>query len=432
MSPVGIAQIWHGCQMREDLGEIVALGRPHARSRRLSVLLFFAYASLVAVFQGVANILLPATVERIAPASKLSTLAVLSTVSAIATVCALLAGGAVSDRTFSRWGRRTPSLAVSCVTSIVLMLAVGTAVSTVSLMVLMPLLWFSCNYYQGVLLAILPDRIPEQEQGFASSAIGVGVPVGLFVGVNLAAWAPNPMLGYALLTIPLAVSTAALFFVEPERASMYHDHREATSDAGVITPYFSAFADRDFSLAFAARFLLFLAYYTISGYLFYIVQDYVGVSHLPSRNAGMAVSSVMSLLTVGWLVITPLTALISDRAGDTAKIVAWTSVAIGAVMLVPAFSNSWTAMLAFGAGLGLTFGVYFAIDIKLSAMVLASKQDAGRDMGFLVLAGSGPTVLAPAIAAGIITQASFPALFIFGGLTALAGGVAAYFIQTRR
>lgn len=312
------------------------------------------------------------------------------------------------------------------------MLAVGAAVSTVSLMVLMPLLWFSCNYYQGVLLAILPDRIPEQEQGFASSAIGVGVPVGLFVGVNLAAWAQNTMLGYALLTIPLAVSTAALIFVEPERVSTYNDHREAGSDAGVITPYFSAFADRDFRLAFAARFLLFLAYYTISGYLFYIVQDYVGVSHLPSRNAGMAVSSVMSLLTVGWLVITPLTALISDRAGDTARIVAWTSVAIGAVMLVPAFSNSWTAMLVFGAGLGLTFGVYFAIDIKLSAMVLTSKEDAGRDMGFLVLAGSGPTVLAPAIAAGIITHGSFPALFVFGGLTALAGGGAAYFIQTRR
>lgn len=402
-----------------------------ARTRRLSVLLFFGYAALVSVFQGIANILLPALVQQIAPASKLSTLAVLTTSAAVTTVVALLAGGAISDRTRSRWGRRTPSLAISCAVSVVLMLAMGAVGSVAQLMILMPLLWFSTNYYQAVLLAILPDRIPEAERGFASSAIGLAVPVGLFAGINMAAFAPTPSIGYALLAVPFILTTVALILIEPEGSSLHWEKDQANGDESAPTSFFAAFSDCDFSLTFASRFLLFLAYYTISGYLFYVVQDYVGVAQLPSRSAGAAVSLMLSLITVGWLLITPLTGFISDRIGRTAAVVAITSIAIGIVMLVPALSNSWAAMLTFGMGLGLTFGVYFAMDIKLAATVLSSRKSAGRDLGILVVAGSGPTVLAPGIAATIIAYASFPALFAFGGVMAIAGGLCAFFIRNR-
>ena len=144
-----------------------------------------------------------------------------------------------------------------------------------------------------------------------------------------------------------------------------------------------------------------------------------------------AVSLVMSFITFAWLLITPLTGFLSDKTGHTARMVAVTSIAIGIVMLVPAFSNSWNAMLVFGAGIGLTFGIYFAIDIKLLAIVLSSKDNAGRDLGILVVAGSGPTLVAPGIAAGIITYASFPALFAFGAAAAVAGGVCAFDIRSR-
>jgi MFS family permease len=257
------------------------------------------------------------------------------------------------------------------------------------------------------------------------------VPVGLFAGINMAAFAPTPSIGYVLLTVPFFVATIALILIEPEKSSLHWEKDQVDGKGSAPTSFFSAFSDRDFSLTFGSRLLLFLAYYTISGYLFYVVQDYVGVSRLPSRSAGAAVSLVMSLITVGWLLITPLTGFISKRIGRTAAVVAMTSIAIGIVMLVPAFSNSWAAMLIFGLGLGLTFGIYFAMDIKLAAMVLSSKKSAGRDLGFLVVAGSGPTVLAPGIAATIITYTSFPALFAFGGVMAIAGGLCALFIRNR-
>lgn len=122
------------------------------RTRRLAVLLFLAFASVITIFQGIQNILLPAVVQNLAPEAKVGTLALLSTLASVTTVVALFAGGAISDRTRSRWGRRTPSLVLSLLGSIVLMPLMALADSIVGLLILMPLLWFTLNYYQSALL----------------------------------------------------------------------------------------------------------------------------------------------------------------------------------------------------------------------------------------------------------------------------------------
>ena len=64
-------------------------------------------------------------------------------------------------------------------------------------------------------------------------------------------------------------------------------------------------------------------------------------------------------------------------------------------------------------------------------MVLPSAETAGRDIGLLGIAGSGPTVLAPALAALIIDRGGFTALFGVGTFLAIAGGLAAFPIKVR-
>lgn len=169
----------------------------------------------------------------------------------------------------------------------------------------------------------------------------------------------------------------------------------------------------------------------MASYLLYVMQDHVGRANLPGGDAAQAVSVVLSLVTVAWLVVTPLTAVIADRVGHTAGVVGVVSILIGLVMLVPALSSSWTAMLVFGVGAGLTFGIYFAVDLKLVSMVLPSAESAGRDIGLLGIAGSGPTVLAPALAAFLIDRGGFTALFGAGAVLAIAGGLAAFPIRVR-
>lgn len=401
------------------------------RSRRLPILLFASFASLIALFQGTQNILIPAVVQQFAPDSKVSALAILSTLSAITTVIALLAGGALSDRTRSRFGKRTPWLVGSCVVTAVLMLVLGSASSLTQMMIVMPLLWFSANFHQTVLVAILPDRIAPDQTGFASAAVALGVPIGILVGVNLAALAPSTLIGYAMLTAPLVVATVALVMIEREPSSL-HDAQATVSAARPRTGFFSAFASADFTLTFVSRFVLFLSYFTVSGYTFFVLQDYVGVANLPGGNVAGAISIVLSVITIAWLVITPLTGIISDRIGHTPTIVAYTSIAIGAVILIPAVSHTWVAMILYAIGLGLTFGIYFAVDLKLAALVLPSPETAGRDIGLMGVAASGPTVLAPAIAAAIIEYGGFAVLFVAGGALALIGGLAAFRVKLAR
>lgn len=406
-------------------------GRP-PKARRLAILLFLAYASLITIFQGIQNILLPPVVQELAPDAKVSTLALLSTLASVTTVVALFAGGAISDRTRSRWGRRTPSLVLSCLASVALLPLMGMASSVAQLLVVMPLLWFTLNYYQSVLLAALPDRIPKHQLGFASAAIGLGAPVGIFGGVNIGAFAPTIMLGYLFLAVPFTILTCCLILLEPEPSSLGEPLRTRQSLVlRNVRKQFSSLSHRNFALTFASRFLLFLCYFSVNGYVFYVLQDYVGAAQLPYESVNAGVSIVMSLMTLSWLAITPLIGFVADRFRRTAFIVAMVSFGAGAVTLLPAVTNDWTVMLLFGLGTGVMFGTYFVLDLKLATLVLPSADNAGRDLGLLLAAGSAPGVFSPAIAASIIAFSGYPALFVFGAIVATAGALCALFIRLR-
>lgn len=401
-------------------------------TRRLAVLLFLAYASLIAVFQGILNVLLPQVVARLAPDAKVGTLAFLSTGAAIASVIALFAGGAVSDRTRSRWGKRTPSLLIALLASIALMPLVGGATSLLQLTILLPLLWFTLNYYQSVLLAALPDRIPAHELSFASAAIGLGAPVGIFAGINIATMAANIMTGYIFLAIPLTILTFVLIVLEPEDSSLEEPVKERQNFSWKSCyAQFGSFAHRNYSLAAISRALLFLCYFSVTGYIFYLLQDYVGQEQLPyqSINAGMSIFS--SVMTAAWLLVTVLTGWLSGRLPRTVLIVATVSILAGVVTLLPALSNSWIMFLIFGLGTGIMFGSYFVLDLKLATLVLPDEKTAGRDFGILLAAGSAPGVVAPAVAGAIIAVSGYPALFLFGAGVAFIGGLCVAFIRLR-
>ena len=401
-------------------------------SRRLAVLLFLAYASLIAVFQGILNVLLPPVVARLAPDAKVGTLAFLSTIAAIASVIALFAGGAVSDRTRSHWGKRTPSLLITLFASVALMPLVASATSIAQLTVLLPLLWFTLNYYQSVLLAALPDRIPPHELSFASAAIGLGAPVGIFAGVNIATMASSTVTGYIFLSIPLIILTFVLMVVEPESSSLEIPvgERRSFSWKGCCAQ-FASFSHRNYSLAAISRALLFLCYFSITGYIFFLLEDYVGQERLPYRSLSAGISIFSSVMTAAWLLVTLVTGWLASRFQRTVPIVAAVSILAGVVTLLPALSNSWTIFLLFGLGTGLMFGSYFVLDLKLATLVLPDEKTAGRDLGILLAAGSAPGVIAPAIAGAIIAGSGYPALFLFGAGVAFIGGLCVAFIRLR-
>ena len=64
---------------------------------------------------------------------------------------------------------------------------------------------------------------------------------------------------------------------------------------------------------------------------------------------------------------------------------------------------AWSGALVAAAALGIGFGAYSAVDFALLTQVLPAARDRGKDLGVLNIASSLPQVLAPVIAAPIVT-----------------------------
>jgi len=157
---------------------------PGAPLGRLLALVLPATTAMYGLFQGIQQILLPAQVEHIDAAAKVGNLALLTTLAAIASMIALPTGGAVSDRTRSRFGRRTPWIVIMSAVSALLMVVMGLSTNLGVLALAYMLLWFVANFYQGAISAILPDRVPVERRGVASAVIGLGTPLGILYAVN--------------------------------------------------------------------------------------------------------------------------------------------------------------------------------------------------------------------------------------------------------
>ena len=391
--------------------------------------------AMYAAFQGIQQILIPAQVAAVDPAHKIENLALLTTFTAIVAVLALLMGGTLSDRTTGRFGRRAPWLVLSSLFSAVLFVVLGMSASLVAIGVAYASLWFGLNFFQAALTAILPDRVPLSARGTASAVIGLGTPLGIIVGVNYVARVPQ-IAGYAGLALLLVVSTLALVIFAPEGPFLKtSQHAPVPSKAAwhVRTlAIFSGFRHRDFTFAFVSRALMFLGIFTVTGYAFYILQDYIGVRNLPGNDPAIAVSVLGSLQVVAWVISVPIAGWLADKFDSRKKVVGFSSLGMVVTMSIPVLFPTWYGMIAFFVFTGIFFGAYMAVDLALMSLVLPDKSSEGRDMAVLAVATAGPQIVSPIIAGAIITHWGYDQLFFFGALASLAGGLLVFMIRRVR
>jgi MFS family permease len=404
-------------------------GSPHFR---LLSLLLPTNAAMFAGFQGIQQILIPAQVEAIDAAHKIENLAILTSITSVMAVLGLLAGGVLSDHTTGRFGRRAPWLVLSAVLSSVLFLALGLSLSLVAVAVAYSLLWFTMNFYQGALTAILPDRVAISARGAASAVIGLGTPAGILIGVNYVARVPR-FEAYAGLAGFLLLATLALVvFAREQPVAKAVLPPPTTSWYARALTMFSAFKSRDFTLAFVARALMFLGVFTVTGYAFYILQDYIGVKQLPGNNPAIAISVLGSLQVGAWFISVPLGGWLADRFDCCKVVVGIASLGMVLTMVVPVFAPTWHGIVAFYVMAGVFFGAYMAVDLALMSRVLPDKSAEGRDMAVLAVASAGPQFLSPVIAGLLINFWGYDHLFYFGAIVSLAGGLLVFMIRSVR
>ena len=340
---------------------------------------------------------------------------------AVAGLCALVANplvGALSDRTTSKWGRRVPwivgggllaaaGFVVLSVASTVGVFVAGWCVAQIGL-----------NTMLGALTAFLPDQVPAGQRATVGGVGAMATTVGILAGTGLAAafGSGRPTLAY------LACAAIVLVFMVP--------HMTRSGDA-VLPPqwrprgglrvilrgyWISPRRHPDFAWAWLSRLLINFGNGTGAVYLLFFLQDAVG--H-PDPAAGVLVlTAIYAALVVATAVVG---GRISDRTGRR-KVFVVTSGAGIAVALFALTFQTWTAALVGACVLGVSFGVYTAVDLALVTEVLPAAGDRAKDLGIVTITSTLTGMLTPVLAALLVTgPGGYPALYVTAGLLALAG-----------
>jgi MFS family permease len=402
--------------------------------RRLFINLGLASGALAALYTGVGTVLLPQQIEDIDRPHKVAVLGLIAGVSAAFALVCNPVGGALSDRTRSRFGRRAPWL-VCAPLALLIVLALLGHVTTVLVMLFG---WCAAqslaNLYQAPLVAVVPDRVPRARRGAAAAVTGVAMVLGGVAGVGIASQFTT-RIGWGYLALGLLVVATAVSFVvntaDPPATDPPRAAPDARGAAARLADFLSALGHRDFACVFASRAVSIMGFYLIIGYELYILTDYI---RLP---AGLRPAEGVTVLTAiagaGALLAAPIAGPLSDRLDRRKPLVFASSAVAGAGCVLPVLSPTFGAVELYAAFAGLAFGTYLSVATALVTLVLPRSEDAARDLGVLNIANAGPQVLAPLFAALVIGHlGGYRVLFIIGGCCGIAGAIAVLPVRSVR
>jgi MFS family permease len=411
-------------------GVPAAAGTGRAGFRRLLAGIGIAGGALSAMYAGVGTILLPLQVERIDRVHKVAALGVIAGVSALFALVFNPVGGALSDRTRSRFGRRAPWLVAAPAGMLAMLALLGEAGTVPLILIGWCLAQAVANLYQAPLTAVIPDRVSVARRGAASAVAGVASVIGGVAGVGLASqFTRHVAWGYIALGI-VVVATAGYFVLttaDPPTAGLPRPPRARFR----LADFLSALRHRDFTLVFVSRAAAIMGYFLVISYELYILTDYVKLPAGLKPADGVTVLAAIS--AVGALIAAAIAGPVSDRLDRRKPFVIISSAVAGAGCVLPVLWPTFHAIEVFAAFAGIAFGCYLSVDAALVTLVLPRSEDAARDLGVLNIANAGPQVIAPLFAALIISHlGGYRILFIAGGCCGIAGALAVLPVRSVR
>jgi MFS family permease len=364
----------------------------------------------LAIF-GAIQILLPRQIESVVGhAHKTAGLGWVTLCAGAAAIVACPIGGALSDRTTSRFGRRRPWIAGGSVTCAVGLILQSMQHSVLGIALCWILVQGGFNAMYAALSAVIPDQVPESQRGMVSALVGVTTPVALVLGTILAS-----LSGTVTAYLTAAVLVVALQIPFALRGG---DQVLAEAPPFDLVKFLTGFwisprEHPDFAWVFGGRFAILLGSSVGTFYTYFYLQD---VLHI--RNPEKHVATLITVYTVSAVLVSVVVGYWSDRTGRRKPFVIGASLVMAAAVVVFALGRDWTAVLLAGAVLGLGSGSYLAIDNALITQVLPTAGSRGRDLGVINLANTTSTLLTPAIAGSIVALSGG-----FSGLYFVTGGI---------
>ncbi|MEV5282583.1 MFS transporter [Streptomyces sp. NPDC051994] len=363
---------------------------------------------------GPLQLLLARQAELFNPGHKASTLALVTGLGAAVSMVANPVFGALSDRTTARVGRRIPWVVAGGAGGVAGLLILAWAPDVAVMAAGWCVVQLALNASFAALTAAVPDQVPRRQRGMVGGWLGVSQVGGILLGTALATAAGGITAGY------LACAAFSLLALIPYVLM----RRDAVLDRRDQPPFqwrefVSGFwidprRHPDFGWAWLTRFLMNLSYSISTMYLLYYLTD--AVHYRGDADTGVLILTALDAVTLLGTVV--ISGIWSDRTGRRKVFVVWSGLVISAATMLLAVWQTWTGAVVASLVLGVGYGVYTSVDFALLTDVLPVAADRGKDLGVINIANALPQVLAPAVAAPIVTH-----LGGYGALYALAGAI---------
>jgi MFS family permease len=380
---------------------------------------------LLALYCGVLSVLLPNQIQALDHANKARDLAIVFAVTSVFSTLTTPIAGALSDRTRTRWGRRTPWIVCGSIVGALCLLGV----SQVRALWAITLFWLGAavalNAMQAAITTIVADRFPEHERGTASGFVGAGMTAGCTVGIVVAGFlAAHLALAYALFAG--AIAFVCIFFVLSNPESKGPIAPPAPFHPGSFLKSFwvSPRKHPDFAWAFFGRFTIYMGYQGIVTYLLYILQDHI---HLSVEESNRTIAALSTVTFIALVISGFSSGLISDAIGRRKPLVFTSSVIMGIALAVPLFVPTIYGMYGYAVLIGLGYGAFMSVDMALMTQVLPKDGGAstGQHLGLLTTAINIPQIISPVMAAWLLTMSGndYRVLFVTAMAFVFAGSL---------
>ncbi|OLF17319.1 MFS transporter [Actinophytocola xanthii] len=388
---------------------------------RWTALVSLATVGLFTALYGPIQVLLGQQAQALAPEDKELALGVVVGLGAAVSVVVNPLFGAVSDRTTWRAGRRLPWTAIGAAGGAVSLVLLPLAPSVLTMALAWCLAQLTLNVMNAAVTAAVPDHVPLRQRGVVGGWLGAGQTVGIVLGAGLAAATGGLTAGYLACAAFLLVATVPYLLLR--RDTVLDGEPPPLSWRGF---WISPRRHPDFGWAWLTRFLMNLGNSIAIVYLLYFLQDAVG--HDDPDGGVFVLTSIYAATLLSTVVVGGLW---SDRAGRRRVFVCWSGCVMAMAAALLALWPTWPGAVLAAAVLGLGFGVYTSVDFALMTEVLPNAADRGKDLGIVNVANTLPQVLAPALAAPVVTHlGGYPVLYGLAAAVGLAGAVLVYRIRS--
>lgn len=355
----------------------------------------------------VSAVLLPMHYKTIEGVNPDALIGIVNAFTAVASLIANLMFGNFSDRSRSRFGRRTPWILFGAVLGGVTLFLTGTTHNAVLLTIFYCACMFGLNCMIAPMVAILSDRVPSGIRGTMSAFYGAGATIGSPIGTMLGAlFIKNLIPGFAVAGVLMFLGGVVSMLIMPKEESADFLPKDEGSLKDVLVSFRPpAFhGAHDFYKAFVGRFCMLVSYQMIAVYQLYIIQNYIGQSVDESAVTVSVVSMIMMVMSlVGSFISGPVSDIIGRR--KVPVVVASVLFAIGIAM--PWVFPSSMGMYLFAGIAGLGYAVYSAVDQALLVDVLPNKEEAGKDLGILNMATTLGQMCGPIVMSALVVNLGY-------------------------